>query len=358
MNGIARALSLALLVAADASLAHAGADKAGTTAATFLSIGVGAPVAGMGGATLGLSNGLSSTAWNVGTLGFVKDGEVTLSHAGLSAQTSQEWMGLGGRMGFGEMRWSMTGLFQSEGSFEGRDASNNPIPGFQVSSMAFGGALARPFGHTASLGVGAKYVRENLGPSASGSGVTFDAGLMVKAGMFGFGIAGQNLGGQMTYGSEAYPFPSNVGAGLSVVHAASGLSADVDVNVPSDYYTNVRGGVQWQWRDRLALRAGYRREMGAASDDALNGPAFGMGAGAYGMWLDYGYLITQGGEGQHRLGISLHPGRMNLSPGDPFGQKSMPREYGPENSPKTSDDSDKNQDPDTKQDGKATKKKS
>jgi hypothetical protein len=147
--------------------------------------------------------------------------------------------------------------------------------------------------------------------------------------MFGLGVAGQNIGGQMSFGEGSYPFPTNYGAGVSFEHGASGVRADVDFNAPSDYYTNVRGGVEWSWQDRLAIRAGYRRELGAASDDALNGPSFGVGAGAYGMWLDYGFLVTPSGEGQHRMGLTLHPGRMSWSAGDPFDQKSMPREFGP-----------------------------
>jgi hypothetical protein len=325
MNGISRSIGVVLLLAP--CVAHAGVENAGTTAATFLSVGSGAGVIGMGGATLGLANGLATTAWNPGGLGFLERGEVTLSHASLSDQTNQEWAAMGGRLGLGEARWSLSGLFQSEGSFEGRDGSNNSTGSFQVSSLSVGGALAYSFGGTGALGVGAKYVRENLGPSSNGSGVTFDAGLLLRAGMFGFGVAGHNVGGTMTFGASSYPFPSNYGAGVSVTHAHTGLKADIDVNVPSDYYANVRAGVEWSWQNRLAVRGGYRHELGASSDDALNGPSFGAGAGAYGMWLDYGFLVTSSGEGQHRLGVSLHPGGMNWSAGDPFGQKNMPRDF-------------------------------
>jgi hypothetical protein len=321
--------SLVVLLTLPAALAQAGVERAGTTAANFLTLGMAARVLGMAGATLGLSNGLAGTTWNPGTLGLLREGEITFSHAGLEDGASQDWAGLGGRLGFGDLRWSLTGLYQSEGSFEGRDASNNPTGSFEVASMALGGALARPLGKHASLGIGAKWVSENLGPGASGSGVAFDAGALFRFGMLGIGIAGQNLGGTMTFADGSFPMSSNWGGGVSLHHPASGLAADVDFNVPNDYYANLRGGLEWQYRERLALRAGYRRELGGAADDALNGPAFGMGAGAYGFWLDYGYLVTQGGGGQHRMSLSLLPGRMNLSPGDPFGQKNMPREFGP-----------------------------
>ena len=41
-------------------------SKTGTTAASFLEIGVGAAANGMGGAFVGLSNDASSLFWNVG----------------------------------------------------------------------------------------------------------------------------------------------------------------------------------------------------------------------------------------------------------------------------------------------------
>jgi hypothetical protein len=328
MNRIV-ASCLVVLLSLTATLAHAGVERAGTTAANFLTLGMAARVLGMAGATLGLSNGLAGTAWNPGVLGNLREGEITFSHAGLEDGASQDWAGLGGKLGVGDLRWSLTGLYQSEGTFEGRDASNNSTGSFEVASMALGGALARPLGRHASFGVGAKWVSENLGPGFSGTGVAFDAGALFRFGMLGIGLAGQNLGGSMTFGQTSFPMSSNWGGGVSLHHPGSGLAADVDFNVPNDYYANLRGGVEWAYRERIALRAGYRRQLGGAADDALNGPAFGMGAGAYGFWLDYGLLVTQGGDGQHRMSLSLLPGRMNLSPGDPFGQKNMPREFGP-----------------------------
>lgn len=333
MNGIRRAVGVVLLVAC-ASPAESGVERAGTTAASFLSVGSGAAALGMSGATLALPRGLGSLSWNAGSLGYLDQGEFVLSHAVLASESSQEWAAFGGRLGFGEMRWAVSGLFQSEGSFEGRDASNQSTGSFEVSSMAFGATLARPIGRIGSLGVGAKWVRESLGPGFDGSGLAFDAGLLMRAGMFGFGVAGQNLGGSMTFGSSAYPLPSSYGAGFSIAHAPSGVALDLDWNAPSDYYANLRGGIEWTWRERLALRAGYRKQIGAPSDDALNGPSFGMGAGAHGMWLDYGFLVTPSGEGQHRMGLSVNPGNMGLT-GDVFGPKRMSRDYGPARETKT-----------------------
>lgn len=320
---IGAALVMALIAA---GIAHADIDKAGTTAANFLSIGSGARILGMGGASLGVGDDVAAAAWNPAALGWAGNTEVVLSHAGLTNASLQEWAAMGGRIGKTQTRWSVSGLYQGDGSIEGRDASNLPTTTFSASSIAFGAHVAQQIGGIVTVGLGAKSVNEKLG-DVSGSGFTFDAGLMVRKGMVGFGIAGQNLGGQMSYAGTSYPFPSTFGAGVALAHERSGLRVALDANFPGAYYSDVRTGVEWLWKSTLALRAGYRHEMSDATDaDPLSGPSFGFGAGKNGFWLDYGYLLTSG-EGQHRIGIKFLPGQWTGLGTDPFGQGAIPREF-------------------------------
>jgi LysM repeat protein len=304
---IVAALALALV-----SRAEAGIEKAGTTAANFLSLGAGAGILGMGGASLGATGDLNLLNWNVASLGQLNETEFVISHAGLNNQSSQEWAAVGGRLGHTATRWALSGLYQGDGSFEGRDALGGSTGSFNVSSMAFGGHLAQNVGDHVAIGLGAKFVSENLG-SVSGWGGTFDAGLQFRSNGLGLGLAAQNFGGRMMYGGTPYPMPTNVGVGAAYEIPGSGLRLALDANFPSAYYSDVRGGVEWRWKDRLALRTGYRSEMGSSSD-ALTGPTFGMGAGMRGMWFDYGYLVGGGaGDGEHRIGLSFHPGAFNWS---------------------------------------------
>ncbi|TMQ67595.1 MAG: PorV/PorQ family protein [Candidatus Eisenbacteria bacterium] len=321
---ICAALVMALFAA---GLAEAGIGDAGTTAANFLMVGSGARVLGMGGATLGLGDDIAATAWNPAALGWTGESEVVLSHAGLSNESLQEWMGIGGRVGKSQTRWSASGLYQGDGSIQGRDASNNPTSNFAANSFEVGAQVAQQLGGLVSLGIGAKSVNEKLG-DATGHGFTLDAGLMIRQGMFGFGISGQNLIGEMKYDAVSYDFPRNIGVGMAVVHRASGLSLAMDANFPSAYYKDLRTGVEWMWKDALALRAGYRYEhTGLPISDPLSGPSFGIGAGKNGFWFDYGYLISSSGEGQHRVGLKFLPGRWSGLHSDPYGQGDIPRDF-------------------------------
>lgn len=294
-----------------AGFANADENDAGTTAANFLTIGANPRILSMGGASLGLGNELGSVSWNAAALGWAGQTELVISHAGMSNESSQEWAAIGGRWGESNTRWSLSGLYQGNGTFEGRDASNNPTGSFGASSIAIGGHLAHQFGDMITVGFGAKSVSEKLA-DVTGSGFTFDGGIMVKKGPVGFGLAAQNLLGQMKYGTAIYDFPTNYGAGLGVELPGTGLRFAIDANFPSNYYKDVRTGVEWMYSDMIAVRAGYRSELGS-SNDALSGPTFGLGAGKNGFWMDYGYLISNNGEGQHRVGLRMQPSAWNMS---------------------------------------------
>lgn len=315
-----------LLMLAVPAPAHAGSEAAGTTSAAFLSVGTGAGVLGRGGATLGLGGDLTIVPWNAAALGWLDEMQIAIAHATLADQTQQEWVAVGARAGHSALRWSLDGLYQSEGSFEGRDAFNHPTSSFDVSSMAVALHLAHPLGRFATAGVGGRYVGEKLG-SVSGTGYAMDAGLQLRAGILGAGVAVTNVGGGMSYGGTRYDLPMNLGLGAALDLPGTGLRFALDANFPRAYYQDVRAGAEWRWRDLVALRAGYRRELDAPAELTESGPSFGLGAGAHGVWLDYGYLVPGAGAGQHRLTVTLRPGKFAWLSGDPFGQKDMPREF-------------------------------
>ena len=304
IGALARAAAVVLMtIPLAGGTARAGFENAGTTAANFLSLGSGARTLAMGGAILGLGGDPDGAAWNPAALGWMDGTEVVLSHAGLQDGSLQESGAIGGRIGHSPSRWAVSGLYQGDRSLDGRDAAGASTGSFAVSSMALGAALAQKFGSRASLGVTAKAVREDIA-NVSGSGVTFDAGLMVRAGRFGLGAAAQNLGGRMAYGASSHPFPTSYGVGLGFSHPTANLRFALDANFPSAYHPDLRAGAEWLHRGVIALRAGYRKELGSI-EDPLDGPSFGLGVSHRGMWLDYGYLLSNGGGGQHRMGLRL-----------------------------------------------------
>ena len=307
-----------------ATSAHAGIDAAGTTSANFLSVGNGAAILSMGGAAIGTGGSLNAAAWNPASLGLLAGPQYSISHATLAMESSQDWLAAGGRFRNGATRWSLNAIYENDGDFEGRDALGASTGTFNASNLAFGAQFARPFGQVFSLGAGVKWVNEYLG-EVTGSGLCFDLGVQGHTGSFGFGAAARNIGGSMKFDSGNFPMPAVYGVGASWADPVRGLRFNLDANFPSDYYNDVRFGAEWMWQNRVALRTGYRMEVGSQAGEPLGGPTFGMGAGTNGMWVDYAFLSGQSEtQGAHRLSFSVHPGFMN-----PGGFAMAPTPIGP-----------------------------
>lgn len=297
----------ALALVLSAGFAHAGIEYAGTTSGNFLSVGTGAAILSMGGATLGNGRDVNASAWNPAALGFQATSQYALSHSALALDVSQDWVAGSGRFGSSQTRWSANALYQNDGSFDGRDAFGAPTGSFSVSNLALGFAVARPIMTDVTAGGRVFMVNENLG-SESGSGFGFDLGVQAQRGPFGFGAAGRNLGGKMKYDAASYDLPGVFGVGGSWRDERRGLRFAVDANFPKAYYNDVRLGGEWMWQQRVALRAGYRLELAAPSGEPLGGPSFGFGTGVNGFWFDYAFLAGDSqAQGAHRFGITFTP---------------------------------------------------
>ncbi len=305
-----RCLTLFVCAAAFACArpAFAAGEAAGTAAGSFLSVGSGASVLSMGGATLAGGRDLASASWNPASLARLDALQFSITHAPLPGGATQDWFAAGGRIAGGDTRWALQTLFQREGGIDGRDASNNPTGTLSATDLALGARVARRLGSRVDVGVGAEWVHESLA-SASGSGFAFDAGLRSDAGPFGFALAARHLGGGMSYGGVTYDLPAVVAAGVSWADAGRGLRLNADLESPTHYYNAVRIGGEWMWKEQVALRAGYRSELGGTASERLSGASFGLGTGVGGMWLDYAFAPEGAdGTGQHRMGLTFRPG--------------------------------------------------
>lgn len=288
--------------------ARAAGDAAGTAAASFLSVGNGASVLSMGGATLASGGDLASAAWNPASLARLDGLQFSFTHAPLPGGASQEWLATGGRIGGSETRWGFQTLFQRESGIEGRDAANNPTGSLSASDLALGLRVAHRFAQRVDVGVGGEWVHESLA-DVSGSGFAFDAGARAEAGAFGFGVAARHIGGGMSWDGVRYDLPAVIAGGVSWTDASRGLRVNADLESPSHYFQTLRVGGEWMWRGQVALRAGYRSELGSTSSERLSGPAFGLGTGVGTMWMDYGFTLNGAdGAGQHRVGLTFRPG--------------------------------------------------
>ena len=299
--GIALLIAGALLAPA----VQAGEESAGTRVATFLSLGAGPAVEGMAGATVGYGQSLQSAAWNVAALGSLPGTRASFAHTGLIDGASQEWASFGGRLRGGATRWGLSGLYRDDGEYEARDASNQFLGTEHAFDLALTLQLARPIGSHLVAGGAVKYVGEHFG-ALHGNGAAFDAGLQWQMGGLGLGATARNFGGGMHWAEGGrWPMPATFAMGASFEHQASGLRFALDLVSPADYWRSVRFGTEYRVGSFAAIRAGYRRDQRAPRDEHLSGPAFGIGAGVAGGWLDYAFSTGAGDVAEHRIALTL-----------------------------------------------------
>ena len=306
MRALVRLTLAAMLVAA---ARPAGADAAaGTATANFLTIGSGASVLAMSGATLASGQDLAAASWNPATLAYVEALQFALAHTPLPGGATQDWLSMGGRLRGGETRWAIQTVFHQEGDLEARDNANVAVGSLSVSDLAFAARLARPWGESFSVGAGAEYVRESLA-GVTGAGIAFEAGMRIKAGPFGAALAARHIGGDMRYSGVRYDLPATLAAGVSWQDAARGLRLALDLESPTHDDRGVRVGGEWRIHDRIALRAGYRHQMGETGLESRSGLSFGMGTGVGPMWMDYAFMPSGADQnGAHRVGLTFRPG--------------------------------------------------
>jgi len=317
------ALAACLAVAAAAGPANAqftlGDQRVGTASGTFLRIGIGARAVGLGESFVAVANDPSAIYWNPAGLASLQRQEVMLSHIEWPADIRYEHgvyvlpaRRIGGSLAFqlGVLSTELeeTTEFQPFGT--GRS--------FFYSDLVAGAAYARRWTDKLLIGVGVKYVREDLGRDVGGpvaNAFLVDLGSIYYLGLgsvriatalcnFGSGLTphdGRNPGNgyvsPVTGEVRAYDTfdpPTVFRYGLAFEPLESGqqrLTASLEVNQPADDSQLLKTGFEWAWQQRLALRSGYNFSADALKFSA--GAGFFANIGQAAATIDYAY--THGG---------------------------------------------------------------
>lgn len=257
----------------------------GTSSAGFLNFEVGARPAGMAGAGIGIGSGVASQLWNPAFLADLSHPEVGAMHASWLDGLSYEWLGyarpLSPSLGIG----SVSVAYFHMPSIAGYDAFDNPIGEYRAYDMAMTVGLARAFTPAFSVGANARLIRQSLA-DVSGTGGAVDLGMKAVVAGTTAGASIQNLGPDLSLGGSSNPLPRQIRFGLSRPFYHERVLLATDFNLPSDYYKDVRIGTEIRPHDLIALRLGYRHELGSSADPQ-NGLSFGVGLRWKAVTVDY-----------------------------------------------------------------------
>jgi hypothetical protein len=314
--------------------------KTGTTAAKFLSIGIGARANAMGGAFTSIANDASALYWNpAGTASFT-DFEAMFTYTSLykDLDMNLNYMAVvlpAGEIGsfgisvialdYGEM--NVTTELYPEGTGEK----------FSASSYAFALSYARNITNEFAVGITAKYVLEDIFNSTAG-GVAFDVGTIFITPFYGIKFSSMisNYGSKLQITGEDLlirhdPDPNVHGNNETIdayyktdwfelpLKLQIGISKDlqfldeqrftiaIDYAHPNDNsgYLNVGGELSFL-NNIISLRGGYKSWL---LDDSQEGLTLGAGfyyeLGVFAVGFDYSYQEFKLLDYIHSFGVSL-----------------------------------------------------
>ncbi len=269
-------------------------NKAGTTAAQFLKIGVDASSLGMAGANAGLVNDVSSTYWNPAGLVGVNSISVLASYTDWFVDLKHQYFGIvlplseNHKIGIsaivltmGEME--ITTELQPKGTGNFFDASDVMV------GLTYSARLVDFF----SFGISVKYITQNI-YNETASALAVDIGTRLNTGYKGIkiGMMFSNFGTRMTLDgrdlqktydpnpnnatnvgvasnlkTESWELPVNFRVGIGWEFMGKGdvmiydqihsIKIGIDGNHPFDGPENASVGIEYKWQDLIAFRSGY-----------------------------------------------------------------------------------------------------
>jgi hypothetical protein len=314
-----------LLISAFATAAGQQDNKAGTTAAQFLKIGVGGRAMGMGGASVGLVDDATAMYWNVSGLTSVNAMTVHATHTRWFADMSHQFFGVVLPVG-DDHRLGVNATILNVGEMEITTELEPRGTGtyFKATDVAVGVSYAMRLVDFFSFGATIKYVTQSI-YNESGSAIAFDIGTTLRTGYKGItiGMAFTNFGTPMkmegrdlhkTYdpspnnatntgvssylATESWDLPVNfrVGIGWELIGRTDAMMIDdvstlllgLDANHANDAPENAIVGLEYEWQDILALRGGYH------FNDDVRSWSVGTGlhwtsTGTFAIGFDYAY---------------------------------------------------------------------
>jgi hypothetical protein len=292
--------------------ASVGTERIGTSAGNFLKIGVGARAVGMGEAFVAVANDPSTIYWNPAGVASIVRREGAVSHVSWPAEISYDHLAyiapvgkLGGSIGvqFGLLHTDIEETTELNPFGTGRTIG--------YANWETGLTYGRRLTDRLLVGVGGKFVHEDLGEDVGGTSANswlVDLGSIYYLGISSvrIGMALSHFGPDMTPGGQfvsssgevrdydGFSPPTTFRFGVAwepIERETQRLTTAIEFNQPSDNRLASKGGLEYEFSKRIAVRTGYN----------FNADEFKWSAGA-GLYPNFGttrgsfdYAFTDGG---------------------------------------------------------------
>lgn len=311
--------AILLLAALSIPLAAFGQSKVGTTAAPFLTIGIGSRPIGMGGAFVSMCDDAHSLYWNAAGLARLKQSEAILVHTDYLAGMSFDFVGAAFVLGEkGTLGLSMTLLDVGEMEVTTEAQQEGTGIFFNSTDLALGVSYGYRFYDKFTIGGTVKYINQRIWHE-SASGFAIDIGTLmitpfkdIRLGMnisnFGTDMrmegkdllttidpdpskSGNNQNVFANVQTDRWPLPMTMRVGLSgevIQNRRDRLTIAADWVHPNDNDEFMDVGAEYAYWEMFAVRAGYKSmrpklefspdiELILSPDDSGGGVTLGAG---------------------------------------------------------------------------------
>ncbi len=300
----------------------------GTTAATFLEIGVGARAIGMGGAFVATANDVSAMYWNPAGIAQLNRMQAIFVHTDWLVDITYDYAGMVFPLaGFGVVGMNLTTLNMGEMQVRTIDRPEGTGEYFDARDLAIGLAYGVNITNRFALGFNVKFISQTIWKERA-TGFAIDIGTLYQTPWKGLriGAALTNFGTDMKMTgndllvyhdidpyqlgnndrifaelqTDAWPLPLNFQLGLAydlLDDEFQHLTLEMDAMHPIDNSESMNLGMEYSYRNRYFLRAGYRNlflkdsEEGLTLGGGVEMPLMGnLRAGVHYAYADFGRL--------------------------------------------------------------------
>ena len=276
--------------------------------AEVLTMGAGARPLAMGGAFVGLANDATAAFWNPAGLALIDDIEITTMHATQSDLQSYDFANIAFKTDFGSYAFSYLQL--GVDGINVTTTSPTILGTTQYSDQAELISGGWKIGNQIAVGATIKLLQTNA-YTASAFGIGSDFGILYKPfkeleiGLVARDITGgsyvtwsntptdptQVLQPSITVGlSYTKEFGKTAPRGTAAVPGSTlAVSFDVDTLYAGEALNNYHFGVEYWYRQFVALRGGFETKGFQFDNDSFT-PSVGVGIWAYLFEIDYAYV--------------------------------------------------------------------
>ncbi len=253
-----------------------GGQRAGISTAQFLKIGVGGRASALGDAFVAVANDASALYWNPAGLVQFSDDQILFSHNKWVVDINHDFLGavyhLDQTNAFGV---ALTSLSMKDMPVTTEFAPFGTGEYFGVSDIAIAVTYSRKMTDQFSFGGTVRYIEETL-DKLKMRGVMIDLGTYYWTGLGSsrFAVSVSNFGNQLAPDGDvvligkrtvsdwqAFSPPTIFRIGFAFEPFQTDnqkLTASIQLNHPNDNSENVVTGAEYNWRDIIYLRGGYK----------------------------------------------------------------------------------------------------